>query len=445
MVAVPIKIRVSQRRVCLLALMILAGWSMIAGSESKLWAQAPSSPMPDYRTPADGNQHAPFEVQSSQIQYRYGPDYRQYAVQPVSAQEEVQPAEEVVPLPLVENEYGELVLDNVCAGCGGGGGCGGCGGSGCGGCLGGCQTCGPSLTAKTRYGRFMQAVYHGMCCPDPCYEPMWRPIADSSFMASAARPVTQTRLRWDAGFVMTRPDISEFYWARADGAGLGPAPPAGSLGTRFLDFQEIKLYNEVALHGFGVIMEMPYRSLDIDGQERVGGFSDMMIGTKSLMMDTELVQWSLIIRTHIPIGLARNGLGVGHTAIEPAIAMGINLSPNTTIQAEVAERIPIAGNPEYAGGVLQYHLSFNHELFRPEPSMPVIGTFEISGYTFHEGAYTDPVLGTQLADGATYISAGPGLRVFFCNRMDFGLGTSFALTKEHLAEYLLRSEFRMRF
>jgi hypothetical protein len=284
-----------------------------------------------------------------------------------------------------------------------------------------------------------------MCCPDPCFEPHWQPIADSAFFAAAPRPMTQTRLRWDRGIGMTQPDIGEFFWARADGQGLGPLPPAGYLGTPSLNYSEITLYNEIAHGGFSAIMEFPYRSIDADGQPRMGGFADMMFGTKSLMLDTELLQWSLIFRTYVPVGIPLQGLGTGHVSLEPAIAVAMNLSPDTYLQGEIAERIPIGGNSEYAGGVLQYHLSLNHTLFRPQPSMPVIGTFEVSGYTFHEGAYTDPNLGTVLANRTTYLSAGPGFRVFMCDRMDFGVGSAFSLTSDNLAEYLFRTEFRMRF
>jgi hypothetical protein len=393
---------------------------------------------------------ADFETETRQVGYDYGNTQRQYAVVPVATQEEVQAVEEVVPLPLVENEFGELILDNTCAGCGGGGcgggGCGGCGGyTGCGGCIGGCQSCGPNITAKTRVGRFMQGVYSGMCCPDPCYEPHWQPIADASFFAAAPRPMTQTRLRFDRGMGLTRPDLGEFFWARADGSGLGPPPPAGSLATARLNYSELKLYNEIAHGGFSAIMEFPYRSIDADGQPRMGGFSDMMFGTKSLMLDTELLQWSLIFRTYVPVGVPLRGLGTGHVSIEPALAVAMNFAPETYLQGEIAERVPIGGNSQYSGGVLQYHLSLNHTLFRPQPSMPIIGTFEVSGYTFHEGAYTDPVLGTRFADRTTYLGAGPGLRVFLCNRMDFGVGSAISLTDNNLADYLIRSEFRMRF
>ena len=43
-------------------------------------------------------------------------------------------------------------------------------------------------------------MYHNLCCPDPCYDPRWWALADAAFFTSAARPVSQQRFRWDAGF-----------------------------------------------------------------------------------------------------------------------------------------------------------------------------------------------------------------------------------------------------
>lgn len=427
----------------MLGVHLAAGENFSSGQEPEPVTFTPPFELKDSQV-----QPAVLETEARQVRYDYGPSESQYPVTQVAAQEEVTPIEEVVPLPTVENEFGELILDNTCAGCGGGcggGGC-GCGGySGCGGCIGGCQSCGPNITARSAVGRFMQGVYSGMCCPDPCFEPHWLPVADASFFAAAPRPMTQMRLRWDKGVGMTWPDIGEYFWARADGQGLGPPPPTGYLGTPSLDYNEIKLYNEIARGGFSAIMEFPYRSIDADGQPRMGGFSDMMFGTKSLMLDTELLQWSFIFRTYVPVGVPLQGLGTGHVSLEPAIAVAMNLAPETYLQGEIAERIPIAGNIEYSGGVLQYHLSLNHTLFRPQPSMPVIGTLEVNGYTFHEGAYTNPVTGTQWANRTTFLSAGPGFRVFICDRMDFGVGSAISLTENNLADYLIRSEFRMRF
>ena len=77
--------------------------------------------------------------------------------------------------------------------------------------------------------------------------------------------------------------------------------------------------------------------------------------------------------------------------------------------------------------------------------MPLIGTAELSGYTFQDGAYTDPVLGTVSANNTTFLYAGGGLRLFLSRSVDLGLGARTALTSDHLEGTLYRAEFRWRF
>jgi hypothetical protein len=56
------------------------------------------------------------------------------------------------------------------------------------------------------------------------------------------------------------------------------------------------------------------------------------------------------------------------------------------------------------------------------------------------------VLGpNQQASGATYLYLGPGVRVNFCDKLDFGVGAQFALGSSHFAEQLIRTEFRYRY
>jgi hypothetical protein len=43
------------------------------------------------------------------------------------------------------------------------------------------------------------------------------------------------------------------------------------------------------------------------------------------------------------------------------------------------------------------------------------------------------------------VSAGPGLRLFICDKIDLGVGSAFAFTGTHWAEELIRAEFRWRF
>ncbi len=320
-------------------------------------------------------------------------------------------------------------------------GCDSCGG----GCVPGNAGC-DTYAARTRVGRFAYGLYRALCCPDPCYEPKWLAVADAAFFVEAARPQTQQRLRWDAGLDAILPDRAEYFWARADGNGKGPSPSAGFLAVRRLTYHELSLYTEVGSAGFSAFTEIPYRSLDPTGAPHAAGFSDMNVGTKTLLFDCELLQVSFQFRTHIPISNSMKGLGTGHVSLEPSLLVGLYLGPETYLQGQLAEWIPLGGDTHYAGAILHYHVSINHVLWRPLSDVPLIGTFEFNGWSFQDGAYTDPVSGLMRPTGGhTTVTFGPGLRLVVCDRIDFGVGAALAVQEKYLADTLLRSEFRWRY
>lgn len=304
-----------------------------------------------------------------------------------------------------------------------------------------CSAC----DAHTQLGRFLCSIYQSVCCPDPCYDPHWIPIADTAFFTPSARPQSQQRLRWDSGLNVVFPDRAEYFWARADGNGLGPRPTAPALGIASVDYDEMSLYTEAAVGNLGVIAEFPYRSVDPDGASHASGFSDMTVGTKTLLFDRELFQIAFQFLTYIPQGDPLEGLGVGHVSLEPSLIVAVNVGPCTYLQAQLAQWIPLGGNPDYQGGILHHHLSLNHVLYRFLPDVPLIGSLEYSGWSFQTGSYTDPVLGTVGASDETYVSLGGGLRLFVCNKLDIGVGALVAMGDEHFAEQLYRTEFRWRF
>jgi hypothetical protein len=328
---------------------------------------------------------------------------------------------------------GEFVLGTYCDSCGGAA------------CVPGRKQC-HACTANTHVGRFFCGLYESLCCPDPCYEPRWLAVADSAFFVAAARPQSQQRIRWDRGLDLLLPDRAEYFWARADGQGLGPSPPAPALGESGVDYHHMSLYTEIAHGKFGVFFEMPYRSVDPEVMPEAAGFSDMSVGTKSLLFDCELLQIAFQFRTFIPQGEPTKGLGTGHTSLEPSLVIGLNLAPNTYFQGQIAEWIPLGGDPSYSGALLHFHGSLNHVLLRPLPDVPLIGTLECSAWSFQTGAYTDPVLGPlQRASNETYASLGAGLRLVVCDRIDFGLGAALAVTDPHWEQQLYRTEFRWRY
>jgi hypothetical protein len=308
------------------------------------------------------------------------------------------------------------------------------------------KPCYPCDCNDTACGRFLCGLYECICCPDPCYEPKWLPVADSAFFVEGARPITQTRLRWDHGIDVVLPDRSEYFMARADGMGRGPTPVAPAIAISRLRYDDLSLYTEASTGMIGVIVEMPYRSIESPDIPHGANFGDMNIATKTLIFDCELLQVSMIMRTFLPVGNPTRGLGTGHVSLEPSLVWGIKLHCDAYFQGQICEWIPLGGDPAYMGAVLHYHFSVNEVLARILPDVPLIGTLEMSGYHFQHGAFTDPIAGSfQQSSGGAYIYFGAGLRLFVCDRIDIGTSFEVPVTSEHFANPLFRSEFRFRY
>ena len=326
------------------------------------------------------------------------------------------------------------------AGCAGGDCNLGCTDAGCGegNCVAGrvpCETC----EGTGPFSRLLCQVHKALVCPDPCYEPKWTLPPNSAFFVNGARPVTMTRFRWDAGRRLTTPDRSEYFWAKT--GGKGPANPE----TR-VDYDELHMYLETGSDRFSFFVNTPYRSLDSDKNGGSGGFSDLTLGTKTLVLDTELLQLSFQLSTFVPVGVPRRGTGVGHVSMEPALISAVKLFPETYMQNEVAYWIPIAATSGASGGVFRQAHSLNHTLMRFTPDMLLVGTFELQGWSFTAGTFTDPITGqVRSGNGTNYLTLGPGLRFGISDKLDFGIGMQFAVTKDHFAEQLYRSEIRWRF
>ena len=315
--------------------------------------------------------------------------------------------------------------------------------------------------AHTFVGRFFANLYECLCCPDPCYQPRWIPEANAAFFTDNARPRTVTRFRYDHAPDLLFPDRSEYFWARDDGKGAGPQPPhafpkSGSVhpyhpgltpvqykGEQAVRYDQLSIYQEVATARASVFVEYYYRSNFPLLTPHTAGFGDLNLGTKSLLLDCELIQLTFQFKTFIPTGAASAGLGTGHVSLEPSLLTSIRIASETYFQGQLSEWIPIGGDQNFAGSIIHYHGSLNHCLYRFTPDVPLIGTLEGVGYTFQSGAYTDPVLGIQKSSGFTYFSVGPGLRLSVCNNLDFGVGLAFPLTDPHWGNPQIRTELRI--
>ncbi|MCE9531976.1 MAG: transporter [Planctomycetes bacterium] len=324
---------------------------------------------------------------------------------------------------------------------------------------GGCESCGNGrqcapgqahcdhLPQDGHFPKVIAAIYEAVCCPDPCYQPKWTPLADAAFFADAARPVSQTRLRWEYFNHMQFPDRGEFFWARGDGKGKGPKTTSNvAKSIPHLDAHELVQYTETATGAFSASVSTPYRSLDPALGKHAAGFGDITLGTKTLLLDSELLLVAFQMRTTLPSGNFLKGHGAGHVSLEPSVLIGLQVSEKCYLQAQVAEWIPLGGDNDYAGALLHHHFSLNYLLWKPIPSIQLVGTMEWNGYSFQDGAYTDPVFGSfQRASGKTLIQLGPGIRLFFCDKLDFGIGNVTSVTGKYMARDQMRFEFRYRF
>jgi len=318
-----------------------------------------------------------------------------------------------------------------------------CGSGGCGegGCVAGrppCTTC----EGAGRVSRLMCAFHNAMCCPDPCYEPRWSTLANAGLFLDFARPTTIARFRWDRGVGMTAPDRGEFFWAKTGPGGRGPA-----LNESRLDYDELSYYQEFAAgERASFFIQTPYRSMNGEQNGGSGGFGDLVLGTKSLFLDSELLAMTFQFKTSIPTASTNTGRGTGHVSLEPSILSTVKLHSDAYMQSQIAFTIPIAGTPGTAGTVLHYHNSFNTVLLRPAADTVLVGMMEFNGWTFTSGGYTDFATGaTRNANGITYLSVGPGVRLGICDKVDIGFGVQFAVTSGRFAEELYRTELRWRF
>lgn len=368
-----------------------------------------------------------------------------------------------------------------CAGCGGGGGVLGLppvgepiGGGGCSACGAGRSPCVPNrkpcapCDANSWLGRFGCCLYECICCVDPCYEPRWTAISDAAFFVESARPITQQRLRWDSASTVLVPDRSEWFWPRENVTILGGQPSVGKgpviptilvpapnrplksaqlyFGEIKLNYNDLSVYTEIATNFLSFFIEVPYRSIDPELVAHAAGFGDMNLGTKSLLYDCEMLQLTYQFKTYLPVGNFIKGLGNGHITLEPSIILNVKCGPDAYVQSQIAEWIPLGGDPMYSGAVLHYHVSYNHVLCRPIADSPIIGTLEFSGYSFQDGAYTDPLTGPyQKSSGYTYATVGPGLRWVICDKIDFGVGSAISVSGYHWGNPTIRSEIRWRF
>jgi hypothetical protein len=281
--------------------------------------------------------------------------------------------------------------------------------------------------------------------------------ANAAFWVDDARPITHLRLRYEGMFDVTRPDRSE-YLMQALGGLQGNVNNV----ARRAQIDEFHIYNEIAAGGFGFFIDIPFRYLQFEPgvvgvpPANASGFADMYLGTKSLLLDCDLIQFSFQFTTYLPTGQGARELGVQHVSLEPALVGALKLAPGFYTQFETALWIPIGGTAGVAGDVWHNRCSLNKVLWCILPDVQLIGTAELVNWNFISGSFTSSDffvrdknnnnVVVRVSDHAALLDGGFGLRLNVCDRIDFGVGILFPLTgTNHFIDETLRAEFRWRF
>jgi hypothetical protein len=275
------------------------------------------------------------------------------------------------------------------------------------------------------------------------------------------------RVRFDAGFNMTSPDRAEFFYAKCgcyrdlvgnpaydpDAPGPGPGLLEG------LDYQQLNVLGEYAFnHRVSVFAELPVRFIKpidfIPGTGSFGnqsGLGDINAGVKFSLFTNAGSDATVMVRTSIPSGDSRKGLGTDHGTIEPAFLFRHDLGDRGGIEGQFGYWIPtssskgpLPGNGDFAGDIVYYGIGPSFDLVRTDsltfsPVVELVGWHVVNGYqtsTF--------VANGGNASGFNIANLKIGARTTVRGN-SFYVGYGFALTDNDWYDKILRLEYRARF
>ncbi|MCO8120411.1 hypothetical protein NHH03_01585 [Stieleria sp. TO1_6] len=265
------------------------------------------------------------------------------------------------------------------------------------------------------------------------------------FEVDTSQPSNNFRVRFDAAYDWEFPDRAEVLWSKIGGKGPAETIPIESS----VDYQDIRVAIEVGGKRFSATTELPLRFIDPTVVGNTGGMGDMVLTTKTLMMDGDSFQLTQVLRNQLPTGSARNGRGNGHTSMEPGFVARYSWSEKTMIHNELKLWFPLGGDPDFSGPVLRYGFGLANVLYDSD-SVAVIPTLEFVGWSVLSGQKTVGLLQVQDIDGENIFNIYPGVRMVRdtgggAGVFEFGISGGTSVSTSHWYESLMRMELRWTF
>lgn len=272
-------------------------------------------------------------------------------------------------------------------------------------------------------------------------------VALAPFEIEASQPSNNLLMRFESVYGLQYPDRSEYFWARTSALSRGKGPP---LIEKSVDYQDLRFRMEAGGAKFSATTEVYLRNLNPVVNGNTGGFGDMNVATKLVMVDGADWQISQVFRTYILTGAVNKGLGVGHVSLEPGVLLRYRQSDLTYWHGELKFWWPIAGDFEQAGEVLKYGFGASHLLYDSD-RFAIMPTAEFGGLIFLDGLKTLYPSGVAApVDGDFVINFFPGVRIVQDTGGDLGLlewgaGGGFTIGSNGWYNGLLRVDMRLTY
>lgn len=233
------------------------------------------------------------------------------------------------------------------------------------------------------------------------------------FFIEVTQPFNHYRARVDDVAGLQFPSRAEYFWA---------APPKGrTKPEQSVDYQDFRLQIETGNDQFSLATDLPIRLLDPVVNDNTGGFSDMTLTQKAIIVNGDYWQISQLFRTYFNTGSARKGLGTGHISLEPGVLGRYKWNEQTYLHGELLYWIPVGGaDPVFAGERLQSGIGISTVLYETD-MFAAIPTFELVGWYFFDGAKRYPDGTVANVDGEGFVNLHPGVRFVLGPRGDLGL------------------------
>jgi hypothetical protein len=305
-----------------------------------------------------------------------------------------------------------------------------------------------------------------------------RPKTEGSMVGYIENAIvgSHVRVRFDAGFNNSTPDLAEFFYAKcgcykglatAIPPAYDPNAPGPGLGVpKSLNFQQLYLNAEYSPHRrFSAFIEIPYRWIQPQSFLPVppfppftsqNGISDIRVGFKAAVLASSQQYLTFQFKLYVPSGDPAKGMGTDHYSIEPALLYHQKLTDRASLEAQIggwhpmdgSAGVPTAGSEKFAGDIFFYGIGPSYQLYRGEnvrftPVVELVGWHVFGGFQTQPGG---PVFGAAREMGGTNIvNIKLGARTSFGNRNSIYAGYGHALTSSEWYSDLLRLEYRFSF